>query len=690
MTAAAPPIPDTSTPLPPRRVVVVFSGLVLAVLLGALDSTIVATALPTIVGEMGGIGQLSWVVTAYLLAQTVVTPLYGKLGDLYGRKKVLQIAIVIFLLGSVLCGASRTLGQLIAFRALQGLGGGGLIVTSQAVIGDVIAPRDRGRYQGIFGAVFGVSSIVGPLVGGFFTTQLSWRWIFYINLPLGVIALVVLAATLPAQGKRTRRTIDYFGAATLAVVLSALTLISDLGGTTFPWSSPFMIGLAISAVIALALFIIAERRAEEPILPLHLFGNRAFVTATTVGLIVGFALFGSVTYLPVYLQVVKGATPTASGLQMLPMMLGTLVSSVASGQAISRTGRYKIFPIVGTAVVTVGLYLLSGMTAETPTWAASASMLLLGLGLGLVMQVLVLAVQNSVEYRDLGVATSGAILFRLVGGSLGAAVLGAVLNLGLQQELARLLSALGGASPGAPLAAGLGPGALDALQPDVRAAYAQAFTESLNATFTVATAVALLGFALIWMLPEHQLRATVAGTARAVTGELEVFPMPVDTDSISKVLRGLSVLDDRRLQRRYLERVVREAGSDVKPVSAWLLMRLADTPTADPATIGKRAGVDPSRLRVGVRELQDRGLIARTTGNGARPARWRLSREGHELLDRLLRARRNRVEEIFAEWDPAHNAEVAELERRFLRELEGDGRGERGGEVGEEAGAERM
>ncbi|HEU4881168.1 MAG TPA: DHA2 family efflux MFS transporter permease subunit, partial [Longimicrobium sp.] len=316
------PMGASAEPLTHRQVLVIFSGLLLAMLLAALDSTIVATALPTIVGELGGLERLAWVVTAYLVAQTIVTPLYGKLGDLFGRKVVLQGGIVLFLVGSVLCGMSQSMGQLILFRFIQGLGGGGLMVTTMAVVGDVVPPRERGRYQGIFGAVFGVSSIAGPLLGGYFTTHWSWRWIFYINLPLGLVAMAVIAATLPARAERIRRAIDFAGAGLLALTLSAAILAADLGGATYGWTSPVILGLAAASLVALAAFIAVERRAAEPVLPLRLFRERSFTISSMVGLIVGFAMFGSVTYLPVFLQVVNGASPTGSGLQMLPMMGG--------------------------------------------------------------------------------------------------------------------------------------------------------------------------------------------------------------------------------------------------------------------------------------------------------------------------------------------------------------------------------
>ncbi len=516
--------------LSPRQIRVTIGGLLLVLLLAALDSTIVATALPTIVGEMGGLTHLSWVVTAYLLAQTVVTPLYGKLGDLYGRKKVVQVAIVIFLIGSALCGLAQSLTQLIVFRAIQGLGGGGLMVTTQAVIGDIVPARDRGRYQGLFGAVFGLASIAGPLIGGYFTTHLSWRWIFYVNLPLGVIAIVVLAATLPGVSRRVSHAIDYSGAALLATALSSIIVVTDLGGMTYPWTSPFILGLIALAIVSVAAFIAVERKAKEPVVPLKLFRNRTFVISVTVGLIVGFALFGSVTYLPLFLQVVKGDSPTSSGLRMVPMMGGMLVSSIVAGQLISRRGRYKIFPIIGTGLMVVGLFLLSRMSPETSITTTSLFMMVVGLGLGMVMQVLVLAAQNAVDFKDLGVATSGATLFRLIGGSVGTSVLGAIFASRLHQNLLNTLPATIAGAAGSS-GANVSPRAIASLPPEVRQLYIAGFTESLSTLFLVATLIGLIGFLLSWFLPEKPLRESVAARAGTVNDEIgEVFPRPGDEE----------------------------------------------------------------------------------------------------------------------------------------------------------------
>jgi EmrB/QacA subfamily drug resistance transporter len=647
-----------------RHLRAAFSGLILVMLLAALDSTIVSTALPTIVGELGGLERLAWVVTAYLLAQTIVTPIYGKLGDLYGRKGVLQSAVVIFLIGSALCGISRNMTELIAFRAIQGLGAGGLTVVTQAVIGDLVSPRERGKYQGIFGAVFGGASIAGPLLGGYFTTHLSWRWIFYVNLPIGIVALVVLAATLPSHAHRTKRAIDYAGAALLAVVLASLTLLTDLGGTTYAWSSPMMLGLI--AVVAFVLFLLAERRAEEPVLPLRLFRNRTVAIASAVGYIVGFALFGSVVYLPLFLQVVKGESPTASGLQMLPLMGGLLVTSILSGQLISRTGRYKIFPILGTAMMTIGLFLLGHMTASTSIMAASGIMLILGLGLGMVMQVLVIAVQNAVSYEDLGVATSGATLFRLIGGSLGTAVLGTVFARELSANLAAMLPNVG--TVASLSARRMSASALASLPPAVREAYAQAFTHSLDTVFLVAMGISAVGFALLWLLPEQPLRKTVAAAAGDTGSETAgAFARPQASDSASEFLRGLSLLSNRDVQREFIEGIVARAGLTLSAAAAWLLVRLDQDRSLDPVALGDRHRVPADRMRAAESELRSAQLIA--SGGGSASNGRVLTPAGCEALTQLILARRAHIQDLTADWPASRREDTEAVFRSLAREL---------------------
>lgn len=647
-----------------RQILVVFSGLLLAMLLAALDSTIVATALPTIVGELGGLERLAWVVTAYLLAQTIVTPLYGKLGDLYGRKIVLQAGIGLFLLGSVLCGMSASMEQLIAFRFVQGLGGGGLMVTAQAVVGDIVPPRERGRYQGIFGAVFGISSIAGPLIGGYFTTHLTWRWIFYVNLPLGAVALVVIGLTLPRRPERVRHSIDYLGAGLVAVALASLVILSDLGGVTYAWGSPVIVSLGIVSFLALAGFLIVERRAREPVLPLHLFRDRTFALTSAVGLTVGFALFGSVTYLPLFLQVVGGASPTGSGLQMLPMMGGMLFTSIVSGQLITRWGRYRAFPIAGTLVMAGGLFLLSQMDASTGTLVAMRNMAVLGLGLGMVMQVLVIAVQNSVDYRDLGVATSGATLFRLVGGSLGTAAFGAI----FASSLAAHLEGVGTGS-GLPAGSnGISPQMLEALTPAVRAVYIDAFTNSLDAVFFAATFVALTGFVLTWFVPERPLRETVAAVAGDVGRETEeLFPMPTDSSSLLRLERALSLVADRDVKRAYVQGVAARTGLELSPGAALLLVRFDRDPSLDLDLLARARRVDRERLRLAAEELLRRGFVTERHAGDGRSRH--LTSEGCRALDRLNQARADHLRSVATEWAPERRVEVAEALKRFSERI---------------------
>lgn len=633
---------DRVAPPTQREIWTIFGGLMLVMLLASLDSTIVSTALPTIVRDLGGLQHLSWVVTGYLLASTIATPLYGKLGDLYGRKRVFQAAIVTFLAGSVLCGTSPNLTALILFRAIQGIGGGGLIVGAQAIVGDIVSPRERGRYQGIFGAVFGVSNVAGPLVGGFIVEHLSWRWIFYINLPLGLIALVVIGAILHTPRGQVSHRIDYAGAALIATALSGVVLLTTLGGTTFSWASPEMALLAAISVAATIGFVMAERRAAEPLLPLSLFRNRIFAVSSAIGFIVGFSLFSSVTFLPLYLQVVRGEAPAASGIQLFPMMAGLLLTSIASGHIISRVGRYKIFPILGTATMTLALFFMSKLDAQTSIARIAIDMLVLGAGMGMVMQVLVLAVQNSVEYRDLGVATSGATLFRAVGGSLGVAFLGAVFSSRLSTASGRGLSEIA------------------------------AYSEATQAVFLVAMPFAALAFALTWMLDEVPLRQTVA----AASGLGESFAMPKPEGSLAEIERALGVLINKETRRRVYERLVTRMGLDLSPFEAWVLTRVSDPLALPPNKLAAQWGADLRAFGEALGHLETRGLVTRAhlTETPARPPAgaipsFILTDNGRQLVERLITLRRERLQELLDGWSPDQHADLAAMLSRLARAL---------------------
>lgn len=489
-----------------REVLIVFSGIMLGMLLAALDQTIVSTALPTIVGDFGGLQHLSWVITAYLLTSTASVPLYGKLSDLYGRKIMFQFAIVVFLFGSLLSGASQSMLQLILFRGVQGLGGGGIMAMAMAIIGDIVAPRERGRYQGYTGGVFALASVVGPLLGGVFTDQLTWRWVFYINLPLGILALVVTSAVLKLPYRRVEHRIDYLGSVLMVSGVSCLLLVASWGGTQYDWMSMQIIGLAVAGVIFTGLFVLQERRAAEPLLPLRLFGNRIFSVSSAIGLVVGATMFGAIAFLPVYFQVVKGVSATSSGLRLIPLMVGLVAASVGSGRIISETGRYRVFPIVGMAIVSVGLFLLSRVGVTTGMLEISAYMLILGVGVGLVMQVIVLAVQNAVDHKDLGTATASVNFFRSMGSAFGVAIFGSILTNRLDYNLPRLLPSGTNGSFKAGRLLGSTPDQLRALPASVHAAAIEAFSMSLHTMFLWVVPVAVVGFALTGLLREIPLR----------------------------------------------------------------------------------------------------------------------------------------------------------------------------------------
>jgi EmrB/QacA subfamily drug resistance transporter len=638
-----------------RRVRLIFAALLLVLLLASLDQTIVSTALPTIIGDLGGISKLSWVVTAYLLASTVSGPVYGKLGDQYGRKVVLQSAIVIFLVGSALCGISQDMTELIVFRGLQGLGGGGLFVTTIAVVGDIIAPRDRGRYQGFFGAVFGVSTVIGPLLGGFFVDNLSWRWIFYVNVPIGLIALAVIAAAFQAPRDHVPHTIDYLGAVLLAGGLSAIVLYTSLGGTTYGWGSPWMIALIVAGFALLAAFVFAEARAAEPILPLELFRNRVFSVTSAIGFIIGLALFGAVTYLPLYLQDVKGHSPTTSGLLITPMMAGLLITSIGSGQLISRFGRYKPFPIAGTAIMAIGLGLLSRLQVGTSTLTAGLYMLVLGLGLGLVIQVLVLAAQNAVDYKYLGVASSGSTLFRQIGGSIGVAIFGAIFANQLTSNLAGKLP------PGAHVPASPNPAALKRLPPAAHAVYVTAITDALHPVFLAAAGAAVLAFLLSWLLREVPLRATAQAPDVG-----DGFHGARDDNALREIERALSLLAGREQRWQLYQRLADRADVELPPPELWLLARLGERAPLTEAELDEQLPVHASELRTALRQLEERSLVESRADEVIM-----LTTQGRHDYERLVAARCAGLRELLAGWQPDEEVELQRLVDRLGRDLVG-------------------
>ncbi|MEV7191371.1 MFS transporter [Streptomyces sp. NPDC093510] len=645
---------------PSGNVLVSIGALLLGMLLAALDQTIVSTALPTIVSELGGMDHLSWVVTAYMLAATAATPLWGKLGDQYGRKKLFQTAIVIFLVGSALCGMAQNMPQLIGFRALQGLGGGGLMVLSMAIVGDLVSPRERGKYQGLFGAVFGATSVLGPLLGGLFTEHLSWRWVFYINLPIGVIALAVIATTLHIPARGTRHTIDYLGTFLIASVATCLVLVASLGGTTWAWGSPQIIGLAVLGAVLAVAFVAVERRAAEPVLPLKLFRVRTFTLSAVISFIVGFAMFGAMTYLPTFLQVVQGVSPTMSGVHMLPMVAGMLLSTTASGQIVSRTGRWKVFPVAGTAVTTLGLLLLHQLNENSGTGEMSAYFFVFGLGLGLVMQVLVLIVQNAVSYEDLGVATSGATFFRSIGASFGVAIFGTIFTNRLGDKLTDALA-------GQPLPPGVSVGALEAdprgiarLPADLRPRALHAYASSITDVFLYAAPVALAAFVLAWFLREDKLRASVTAPDPTQT----LASNPVQRSSYDECARALSVLGTREGRRAVYERITERAGHDLLPASSWLLLRIARHGTVEPGVLAERTTVPLTVITAAARQVEERRLAER------RGLEMVLTDRGHEVAAELATAREESLSELLGDWwGPHRPTDLAQLVKELSAEL---------------------
>ena len=504
--------------LPPREVMIVLPGLLMAILLAMLDNLIVSTALPRIVGDLGGVAHLSWVVTAYILAATITTPFYGKLGDMYGRKRFFVAAIIIFLAGSALSGLSQSMGELIAFRAIQGLGAGGLMVGAMATLGDIVAPRERGKYMSYMMVVMMLATIGGPLLGGFITTSFSWRWIFYINIPLGGAALIYLLAVLHVPAHKVQHKVDYLGGSLLAVAATALILLATWGGTQYAWGSPQIIGLALLTVVAGVAFYVTEMRAAEPMMPLHVYRNRNFSLSMAMTFLTGLAMFGAMTFLPLFQQTVQGESPTVSGLALTPMMLGVTVTSIVAGQVTTKTGRYKVFPILGGGIMSLGMYLLTGLGVGTSRLTSALFYVVLGLGMGFLMQMVSLIAQNSVEQKDMGVASSARMFFQQIGGSLGVAAFGAV----FARQLTKSLGAATG--PGVHISASggqLNPATVNSLPALVRHDVFTAIADATQHVFIWALPAAVVIFVLAWFIKEVPLRGR-APAAEATSEQPEL------------------------------------------------------------------------------------------------------------------------------------------------------------------------
>jgi EmrB/QacA subfamily drug resistance transporter len=513
-----------------RQIQIIMIGLMSGMLLAALDGSIVGTALPRIVSDLGGLNHLAWVVTAYLLASTAVTPLWGKISDLYGRRLVFQITIIVFLVGSMLCGLAQDMPQLIAFRAVQGIGGGGLMAIAFAVMGDVIPARERGRYQGYMAGVFGTSSVAGPLLGGWITDSLSWRWIFYINLPIGIAALVVTSLALKMPVVKRNHRIDYLGASAIVAATTSLLLYLNWAGEHFGWSHPSALAFVAAFVLLTIAFVFIELRAEEPIIPMHLFRNKIFSVGNAFGFLIGSALFGGAIYLPLYFQTVHGMSPTQSGLAMLPMMGGMFSMSIISGQLLSRTGRYKIYPIIGSAILALAFFLLSTIAVDSPYWLIAIYAFLFGTGLGLSMMTIVTPIQNAVEMRDMGVASSATTFGRSLGGAIGAALFGAIMTSRLAHYLADDLADVAGSGTHAGEVNINDVQAIQNLAEPIKTEVLTAYTSAITDIYLYALPIIIVAFVIVLFLKEIPLRTS--------NGPVAASPATTDSEDVTPVFAG--------------------------------------------------------------------------------------------------------------------------------------------------------
>jgi len=653
------------TVLDRRRMNLVFATVMGGMLLAALDQTIVSTALPTIVGDLGGAEHLSWVVSAYLLTDTIATVLAGKFGDLFGRKLVFQISAASFVVASAACGFSQGMSWLIAWRAVQGFGAGGLAVTATAVIGDVIPLRERGKYQGALGAVFGVTTVLGPLLGGLFTDHLSWRWAFYVNLPIGIGVVIMAATTMPHIEGVGRPVIDYLGVVFVSLGAGCLTLAVSWGGTQYAWDSATIIGLFVVSAVSLGLFVLAESRAVDPILPLRLFRSSVFTISVILAFIVGFAMLGAMTFLPTFLQYVDGVSATESGLQTLPLVVGLLVTSIASGTVIGRTGRYRWFPIVGTLLMALGLWLLSRMDASTSWELRALYMLVLGCGIGLSMQVLTIIVQNTAAYRDLGVATSGVTFFRTLGSSFGASIFGTV----YANVLSSHLPAAYAASPGVDPAKTTTPEGLHSFPADQITAIVDAYAHALHVVFLSAAPVALAAFVLAWFLKEVPLR----GSTRAGASDVgDGFGMPEQSDRVRRLELAIGRLT-QRTTRDDLVAMWREAGSRLAVADGWCLAQVhVRAELGVPATlesIARRVRVPQEVLAPAFAAAMRRGYLVDDDNVLA------LTESGRQEIAVLVQGRRAWLAHELGDWGAEDDALLAEALDNLARRLVDEGTG---------------
>ncbi|MBO0853698.1 MAG: MFS transporter [Nocardia sp.] len=648
-------VAEPSASVSSTRVNVVFITVVLGMLMAALDQTIVSTALPTIVADLGGSGHMAWVVTSYLLAEAVATALAGKFGDLFGRKLIFQISGFIFIVGSMVAGLAHGMGLLVVARAIQGIGAGGLMVTSMALIADVIPLRNRGKYQGALGAVFGVTTVVGPTLGGLFTDHASWRWCFYVNVPLAIIMIVAAARAIPSIKAAVRPVVDYAGIALVAVGVSCLILALEWGGQEYPWGSATILGLFAVSVVAIVAFVFVERRAAEPMLPMHLFRSNVFTVCAVLSFIVGFAMLGAMTYLPAYLQYVNGVTATASGVRTLPMVVGLFTTSIISGQVVGRTGKYKYFPVAGTAVMALGLFLMSTMGRTTGFWLQSLYMLILGLGIGLAMQVLTIVVQNTVPYHDLGTATSGVTFFRTLGSTFGTAIFGTLYTNQLAPNLREAMLR----APGAPPAAAQNPQLLHKLPSAQALPIIDAYAHTIEYVFRWVVPVAVVGFLVAWLLKQVPLRDSIRGEAADVGGG---FSVPDSGDRILRLERSLAgVMNRMRADELPNPDLLGVAGSPLARDEAWAIrqVRMLERTrgTADVASVAKAHWMPPEVLEPVYDKVVRGGYVESDAGTLS------LTGAGRTEYDRIRAAWRQWVCRHIDDWDSADPQDRAQLDQ---------------------------